>query len=432
MNKHKVLIIAYYWPPAGGAGVQRWLKFVKYLRDFGWEPIVYTAENGEVPVLDNTLQKDVPAGVTVLKQPILEPYSLYKKFVGQKKDEKINAGFLSESKKNPALEKISVFIRGNLFIPDARMLWINPSIRFLTDYLKENPVDAIVSTGPPHSMHLIAMGLKKALNLPWLADFRDPWTNIDYYDQLMLTSWANRKHRKLEKQVIDTCDGLLVISEGMRKEFLGLGAKNPIVLTNGYDAEDFNTSFIPSGKFTLSHIGSMNKDRNSPMLWDVLEELCNEEQAFKADFLLQLVGKNDVEVSQRLGSSTIPVSFVAYLPHQEVVKYTAQSELLLLPLNNTPNARDILTGKLFEYLAAARPILCIGPTDGDCAKILAETGNGTTIDFKDKPGLKKAIWNFYLAYKANQLKVEGRGVSRYSRKSLTESLAKNLTSIIKK
>jgi hypothetical protein len=168
------------------------------------------------------------------------------------------------------------------------------------------------------------------------------------------------------------------------------------------------------------------------MLWDVLEELCNEEQAFKADFLLQLVGKNDVEVSQRLGSSTIPVSFVAYLPHQEVVKYTAQSELLLLPLNNTPNARDILTGKLFEYLAAARPILCIGPTDGDCAKILAETGNGTTIDFKDKPGLKKAIWNFYLAYKANQLKVEGRGVSRYSRKSLTESLAKNLTSIIKK
>ena len=430
MNKRKVLVISYYWPPAGGAGVQRWLKFVKYLREFGWEPVIYTVENGEFPVLDNSLEKDIPLGVTILKRPIFEPYDLYKKFVGQKKDEKINAGFLAESKKNPLLEKISVFIRGNFFIPDARMFWIKPSIKFLEIYLKNNPVDAIVSTGPPHSMHLIALGIKKKMNLPWLADFRDPWTNIDYYDQLMLTPRADRKHRELEKEVIHSCDALVVISEGMKREFLNLGSTNPIVITNGYDAEDFKGDFHAREKFTLSHIGSMNKDRNVSILWDVLEEICQENFKFKTDFVLQLVGKNDLAISKRLQSSCIPVEFISYLPHQEVIQYTSQSSVLLLPLNNTPNAGDILTGKLFEYLAAGRPILCIGPPGGDCAKILSETGNGIVIDFADKEGMKKAILSYYNSFKTNSLMTAGRGVDKYSRKELTKSLAQILDKLL--
>jgi hypothetical protein len=167
----KVLIITYYWPPAGGSGVQRWLKMSKYLRDFGWEPVVYTAENGEMPSIDKSLEKHIPEGITVLRSPIWEPYSVYKKFVGQKKDEKIEAGFLSESEKPKRTANIARWVRGNLFTPDARKYWIKASVRYLSKWLGENKVDAVVSAGPPHSMHLIALGLQKKLGLPWLADF---------------------------------------------------------------------------------------------------------------------------------------------------------------------------------------------------------------------------------------------------------------------
>jgi hypothetical protein len=195
----KVLILTYYWPPSGGAGVQRWLKFVKYLRNFGWEPVVYTALNGEMPVIDLSLEKDVPKDITILKTKIWEPYSIYKTFIGRKKDEKINASFLSETKKKSFAEKISVWIRGNYFIPDARKYWIKPSIKYLTDYLNKNKIDVIISTGPPHSMHLIALGLKQHFpNIKWMADFRDPWTNIDFYSELMLSESADRKHKDLE------------------------------------------------------------------------------------------------------------------------------------------------------------------------------------------------------------------------------------------
>ena len=198
----KVLILTYYWPPSGGAGVQRWLKFVKYLQEFGWEPIVYTAENGEMPVIDNSLQKDIPENITILKTKIWEPYSFYKTFIGRKKDDKINASFLSENKKTSFTEKISVWIRGNFFIPDARKYWIKPSVKYLKDYLEKNPVDVIISSGPPHSMHLIAMGLKKQFpNIKWLADFRDPWTDIDFYEELMLSKSSDAKHKQLKTKL---------------------------------------------------------------------------------------------------------------------------------------------------------------------------------------------------------------------------------------
>ena len=198
----RVLIISYYWPPSGGAGVQRWLKFVKYLRSFGWEPVVYTPENPEFPETDLSLAKDIPPGLEVIKQPIWEPYDTYKKLLGQKKEDKINAAFLSEKKKNSMLENFSVWVRGNFFIPDARKFWIRPSVKFLLNYLETNPVKAVISTGPPHSMHLIAMALAKKIKLPWLADFRDPWTNIDFYKDLRLSARADARHKKLEKKVL--------------------------------------------------------------------------------------------------------------------------------------------------------------------------------------------------------------------------------------
>nr|MBA2408145.1 glycosyl transferase family 1 [Chitinophagales bacterium] len=208
----KVLIITYYWPPSGGAGVQRWLKMSKYLPEYGWEPIIYTPENAAYPIIDHSLEKDVLPGMKILRLPIWEPYDIYKRFVGRKKEEAVYSGFLSENKPKSFTEKISIWIRGNFFIPDARCFWIRPSIQFLTQELKKNPVDAIISTGTPHSMHLIGKGIKENLNIPWLADFRDPWTTIDFYGQLMLTRWADAKHHRLEKDVLKTADKVTTVS----------------------------------------------------------------------------------------------------------------------------------------------------------------------------------------------------------------------------
>jgi hypothetical protein len=218
MQRKRVLIISYYWTPAGGGGVQRWVKFVKYFRDFGWEPVVYTVSNGDYPILDPTLENEVPEGVEVIRTPIWEPYDLYKTITGKKKGEKIDANFLSEGKKWSWKEKIGVFVRGNFFIPDARCFWVKPSVSYLSDYLKQHPIDAIVSTGPPHSCHLIALGVKEKFGLPWIVDYRDQWTQIDFYKELNLTWLADRRHKSLEKKVLDTCDVITPIGKTMAED----------------------------------------------------------------------------------------------------------------------------------------------------------------------------------------------------------------------
>jgi len=430
----KVLIITYYWPPSGGAGVQRWLKFTKYLREFGWEPVIYTPENPEAPAIDHSLEKDIPEGITVIKTPIREPYTLYKRFVGKKKDDSIKAGFLSE-KKNPGLaEKISVWIRGNFFIPDARRFWIKPSIKFLTKYLTENPVDALVSTGPPHSMHLIALGVKKALNIPWLADFRDPWTNIDFYDKLMLTKSSDRKHKRLEKAVLSGADVRVTVSRNWAEDFHKLGAENVEVITNGFDPEDFEfAQSEPAKSFQLVHIGAMNGDRNPQLLWHVLGELCKSDPVFNKHLEIVFIGQTDWSVKQKIEENglTSHVKMISYLPHDEVLVKASQAFLLLLPLNDTPNVEGIIPGKLFEYLAIKRPILCIGSKTGDSAHIIHETKAGTVVDFKDKESMKSAIENYYKNFTLGQRvhQPENARINNYSRKQLTGKMAGLLNQI---
>ena len=290
----RVLIITYYWPPSGGAGVQRWLKFVKYLRNYGWEPVVYTARNPEAPALDHSLIKDVPEGLEVIRQPIWEPYTLYRNFVGLKKDVKISSGFLSENKKPGLAEKVAIWLRGNLFIPDARKFWIKPSIKFLTNYLQEYPVDAVVSTGPPHTTHLIALGIKKKLGLPWLADFRDPWTKIDFYDKLMLTPIADRRHHLLEKTVLKAADKIVTVSWSWAVDFEGLGSPRTDVITNGFDPDDFlDTNRDKPETFLLTHIGSLNKDRNPEFLWRVLGKMAKPDASFRQLLKIRFIGKTD-------------------------------------------------------------------------------------------------------------------------------------------
>jgi glycosyltransferase involved in cell wall biosynthesis len=427
VNRKKVLIITYYWPPSGGAGVQRWLKFSKYLREFGWEPVIYTPENPEAPATDSSLEKDIPEGLTVIRRPILEPYSFYKRFVGMKPGEKVNAGFLQEKEKPGLAENISVWLRGNLFIPDARRFWIRPSVKFLKDYLKENPVEAIVSTGPPHSMHLIALKVSKVLNIPWLADFRDPWTGIDFYSQLKLTRFADRIHHRLEKKVLEAADEVVVVSPGMEAEFRKIHLRAYHLITNGYDEDDFlpvreeNTD----KKFTISHIGSINGSRNPDAFWDAISQLVTRHSGFSQHLQINLIGKTDVSVRKSISARNLDsyVVFTEYTPHAEVMAEIASSQILLLLINNSPNQKSILTGKLFEYLGSGRPVLCIGPSDGDAAQILRDARAGQTVGFEDTDGIIAFLKDEFQTYLQPASFQPSQSRSQYSRKELTIRLS---------
>ena len=424
--KKKVLIITYYWPPAGGSGVQRWLKFSKYLRDFEIEPVIYTIDNPSYPILDKSSESEIPKDLEILKQAIFEPNSMLSFFGRNNKKE--SAGFLNP---NPTfLGKIVQYIRANYFIPDARKFWIQPSVNFLSNYLENNHIDAIITTGPPHSMHLIGLELKKKLGIKWISDFRDPWTEIDYFQQLPLTKKATKKHQDLEQEVLIKSDMVVVVGETMKEKFLQ-HTKRIEVLTNGFDTiEDLSTQKLDE-KFSITHVGLMNSDRNPTILWEVLNEISNTNLNFKNDLRIKLIGKLDDAVIQDLkvfDHNTIET--IPYLDHKDVSKYQASSQVLLLSINEVPSAKGIITGKIFEYLQAKRPILSIGPEDGDAAMILKNTNAGTIIGFKNKTALKATILNLYKDYKEEVLFVKSINIEQYHRKNITSQLAEVIKKVV--
>lgn len=430
----KVLFISYYWPPSGGSGVQRSLKFVKYLPQFNWEPIVYTALNGEMPEKDESLLKEIPQEIKVIKRSIFEPYSFYKIFAGKSQKEKINPNFFTQKNDNWK-DRMAIWIRSNFFIPDARMFWISPSIKFLTKYVKDNNIDAIISTGPPHSMHLIALGVKRNTGIPWLADFRDPWTNIDFYSKLNLTSWADNLHHKLERKVLSQADEVVMAGYTWANEMSLIGNRIVKPLLNGFDPEDFsNVSSIKlDEKFTIVHLGMFSKGRNHEVLWKALSELCFENIEFANDLSFRLYGKYDnsaLTYMDKYGLQSQTV-FYSYIPHNEIVKVQAASQVLYLSVNDTPNVKGIMTGKVFEYLAVKRPILCIGPEDGDAAKIIIESKAGLVSGFQDLEKLKSNIRFFYNNFKQGLIFEGGSDILKYSRKSITKQLASMLDEITK-
>ena len=433
----KVLIITYYWPPTGGAGVQRWLKFSKYFRQFGWEPIIYTPSNPDFPINDDTLLKDVQSDLTVLKTQITEPYDIYRKIMRKKKTDAVNQGFLSEEKENTLLQSAMIWIRGNFFIPDARKFWIKPSVAYLSHYIKQHKIDAVISTGPPHSMHLIAMGLKQKFNIPWIADFRDPWTQIDFYSQLKLSSFADAKHKKLENQVLTQANKVVTISPSCGKDLEKLGNRTVDIITNGFDTDDFTPIAIGvdskmSDGFMFHHTGALNKDRNPYTLWKVLGDLCKENPELKQDLILKFTGKTDAIVLESLKQQGLEANFqkLEYMPHSEIVKSMVQSPILLLPLNNTPNNAGVLSGKLFEYLAAKRPIFGVGLPNADAASILKETQAGVMVDFDDYEGTKKQVLNLYAQYKSNTLTIQSNSIDKYSRENCAGAYTKLLDDIV--
>lgn len=430
----KVLIISYYWPPTGGSGVQRWVKFTKYLPEYGWLPVIYTPENPEQMSVDHSLLKDVPEEAVILKRKILEPYSLYRFF--NKKGGAQAANPIGKKSKKSAKERLSLLIRANLFVPDPRSLWIKPSVRFLKKHLRKEPVDLIVSTGPPHSMHLIAKRLHKDLSIPWVADFRDPWTGIFYFKHLNMFKSVRRRHKKLELSVIESADRVVVVSEGMREEFgnilkgSGLSSSKIGVITNGFDPDDFSADNLQyEDLFVLTHTGLLTEEGNCDVLWRVLTEMCRENPEFKKRLLIRIIGKVDSSVKESmeeagLGDNTI---YMGYLDHNSVTQWQQTASLLLLPLRKEPESKGILTGKFFEYLAARREILAFGPTDGDLAHSLRETGSGSIVEFDDYHGAMKAVEQAYQKYLAcgngpeNGIPYSDK-TDKYSRRGLTRSM----------
>ena len=418
----KVLIITYYWPPAGGSGVQRWLKFVKYLQEFGIEPVVYTVENANYLKQDTSLLNEIPKGIEILKQPIWEPTALlfWKKSKQQTKgiSNVSKGGFLS-------------FIRGNFFIPDPKVFWVKPSVSYLQKYLDANDIDVIISTGPPHSVHLIAERLHQKNDVKWLADFRDPWSDLYYNKDFKQLEFAKNKNRKLEESVLKNADCIVTVSNSLKQEF-AKKAKKVEVITNGFDDEFVAAdNIILDTKFSISYIGLLPKQSNPKLLFKVLKALCEESLNFKKDLQLNFIGDISEEVKVAIEENKLlqNTNFVGYVSHRKAIEYQNTAQVLLLLIPNVKNNKGILTGKLFEYLKAKRPILAIGPEKGDLATILQETNSGVIVNFDAEEKLKLEIEALYQKYKEDKLTVNFNNIEKYHRKELTKKLAFILKSL---
>ncbi len=411
----------------------RCLKIAKYLRDFGWEPIIYTAEDAHYPSIDHSNEKDIPEGMTILKGKIWEPYHIYKFITGQKKDANVNNVFYVKDQQLNFFHQLSVWVRSNFFIPDARALWIKPSVKYLLEYLKENPVDAIFSDGPPHSNTRIATILRQKTGIPWLADFQDPWTQVDYYQLLKLTRWGDRKHRKLEQEAFRAADKTTIVSPTWREDLMALGAKNVAVIPWGYDPEDFETlkaEVHPKLQFT--HLGIMGYDRNPTTFFQVCAEMARENPSFQEALDIQLVGQVDYSVTETYTKAGIDssVQLTGQVNRDEALNLMAASPVLLLLLNQQDNAKGRIPGKLFEYLATRRPILVLGPTNSDVAKIVAATNSGYCCEYDDAKGIREVLQQLYTAYANGSLKVPRTGnIEQFSIRNLTGKIANYLDEI---
>ncbi|RZP13851.1 MAG: glycosyl transferase family 1 [Flavobacteriales bacterium] len=424
----RVLIITYYWPPAGGPGVQRWLKFVTYFKEFGIDPIVFIPDNPHYPITDESIGSELPEGIQIIRFPIKEPYGFVNLF-SKKKITQVSSGIITKRKQS-VLEKVLLWIRGNFFIPDARIGWVKPSINFLRNFIADHNLEAIITSGPPHSLHLIGKSLKEETGIKWVADFRDPWTTIHYHKSLRLAKRAQKKHIALESEVLTKADHIVVTSATTKKEFEKI-TQTPIeVITNGYDSID-NFKLNLDIKFTLSHIGSLLSNRNPIILWEVLSELCSENPEFSKDLLIQLAGSvsDAILISiQKYGLMDQCIA-LGYLSHQKAIQLQYNSQVLLLIEMNLPETKAIIPGKLFEYLAAKRPILAIGPIDSDVEKIIEETNSGSYFGYSEKEKLKKQISLFYSEYREGHLTLNSKGLSKFSRKKLTSKMSDLIKSL---
>lgn len=419
----------------------------KYLPQYGWQPVIYTPSNPEAGMTDESLLKDICPEAEIIKRPIMEPYAIFNALTGsrgaKKSGQKDGSGKQAGSgavnpinavgHKSP-LMRLSLWIRANVFVPDPRFLWVRPSVRFLKKYLREHPVDAIVSTGPPHSMHLIARNLHRSTGIPWTADFRDPWTRIFYFKHLPLTRRSRKKYAAMELSVLHEADRVVAVTDNMVRDFLEeLGAHENScgkfhVIENGYDEEDFTgitAARLPEG-FNLVHTGLFSAEGNPRKLWKVLAELCRENPDFDRNLHLTFAGKTDPEILAAIKEAGLETHLtdLGYVPHHEANSLQKAADLLLLPLRDEPEAAGILTGKYFEYLAAGRPIAAFGPHGSVLEYSLATTCTGEIFDWNEEGSLKSYITAIYIGTRT--FAPDRQAIAAYTRRSLAGRYAEIL------
>ena len=404
--------------------MQRWLKFAKYLPENGYEPIILTVDldKAEYPIRDESLEKDVSPDMQVYRTDCAGLYEYYKKFTKAKVAP--YSGFANEGKPN-LKQKIARFIRGNFFLPDARKGWNKYAYRQALRLVAEQGIKVIITTGPPMSTHLVGQKLKRHLRLYWVADFRDPWTDIFYYDKMYPTPLAKFVDKKYERSVLLDADVVVTVSPYLRKQLLAKSSLIPNsrieVITNGYDAEDFVEKVAKDKLFTITYTGTLTADYTLGAVVDSLKQLRH-----SYEFRLRFVGKVDPEVSRLLVSELgETVEICSFVPHAEAVRLMKSASVLLLVIPNAEGNQGNLTGKLFEYIGSRTPILCVGPVDGDAAGIIEDACAGRTFAYDDKEGITT-----YLKDCMNGLVKrngeEAVGIDKYSRRHLTRDLAQIL------
>ena len=432
MFMKRVLIISYYWPPTGGSGVQRWVKFAKYLPALGWQPVIYTPENPEQLAVDASLEAEVPTEAEIIRRRIVEPYEMYKKLLRKSGHSKEAVEVNPVNAQNKSfLQKVAMWIRGNFFRPDPRCLWIRPSVRFLKKYLKEHPVDLIVSTGPPQSIHMIGRKLARETGLPWIADFRDPWTKIFYFKHLSMTRATERWHHKMEKKVLDDATAVVAVSPLVQQDFQAMTQTPVELITNGFDECDFHQEPFkmaeggPQQLFTITHTGLFAADGNPTVLWEVLAEKCRTCEEFRKSLRINLIGKTDEQTVKAAHDAGLGdnVYDLGYQHHARAVDEQRKASLLILPLRKEPEYKAVLPGKLFEYMASYRPILGIGQPDGAMSMILDSTKTGVVFDWEDKVAIAKYIDECWEKHLEGSLRVEGSDISQFTRRNLTRRMA---------
>ena len=400
----------------------------------GWEPIVFTPENPHFSLTDNALEQDISPNLEVIKFPIWEPFSVYEKLFS-KSGKKLTQGIVIEKSDLSWKDKLSIWIRGNFFIPDPRKYWAKPASRFLESIIKDNAIDLVVTSGPPHSMHLVGRRVKKITGVTWVADFRDPWSDWDILDILKVSRPAMFFHKKLEQSVLKQADMILTTSSVLRDRFRFYAPTARVEkITNGVDEEDFEKIKYDSsdGKFRLVHLGLLNELRNPVLLWEVLEELCDEQEGFQSDLEVVLGGMvsgSILDFIQTKKNLSLCLKVIDYVSHQEAISWYNRASVQLLLLNQTEKANLTIPGKLFEYLYLGNPILALGPTENDTNRILLDSGNQGVVSHEDREAIKTSLLMRYENFKKGVHKSNKTNVQQFTRKHLTKVLAEHLNSL---
>jgi glycosyltransferase involved in cell wall biosynthesis len=403
--------------------VQRWLKFAKYLPEYGWEPVVFTPENPDFDLQDDGLLKEIDPLMEVLKFPIWEPYGVFRKLKGQKKGDTAK---ILEKKKKSILDRIGIGLRANLLVPDPRVFWVRPSVKFLKDLVDQGQFQAVITTGPPHSLHLIGRNLKRKTGIPWLADFRDPWSHWEFLDALPMLDFVRNIHKNLEMSVLKEADTVTTISPTFQKDFEALAHKKIRLLTNGYDPADipeYWTGVVPnSGKLEIVYTGVIDSIRNPIPFLEALKRVFENSEK---QVVLRFVGNVSESAEQFIagdGWLNSHIKLEGYVSHELVFGFYQKANLLLLILTDTKNAKGNIPGKLFEYMATGRPILALGDPNGDAAKILKNADAGQVFARTDKEGIQAFLQEFTTKTDFSV----SQSVDQYSRKQLTKQLAQLL------